>query len=192
MNIVDGILFGVLALSILWGFKAGSIRAVGNVVGTILSAILAWKFLEPTVNFLAPWFGSSILRQVVFYLILFAIISKLMGLVIYFIEKLFGMVSWLPFAEGANKLIGAIVGAIEGIIICTFGILTVAYFAQYVVLNLGTLEALKTSRLATPIVSASPVLFFLLPKEVNFKIMPQPQTEENTEPLTEEVQAPAE
>jgi len=102
------------------------------------------------------------------------------------------MVSWLPFAEGANKLIGAIVGAIEGIIICTFGILTVAYFAQYVVLNLGTLEALKTSRLATPIVSASPVLFFLLPKEVNFKIMPQPQTEENTEPLTEEVQAPAE
>lgn len=173
MNIVDGILFGVLALSVLWGFKAGAIRAVGNVVGTILSAVLAWKFLEPTVNFLAPWFGSSILRQVVFYLILFAVISKLMGLVIYFIEKLFGMVSWLPFAEGANKLIGALVGAVEGIILCTFGILTVAYFAQYVIVNPATLDALKTSRLATPIVSASPVLFFLLPKEVNFKIMPQ-------------------
>lgn len=168
MNLVDVILVVVLVVSSLWGFKAGAVRAVGNIIGTVVSALLAWHFLEPTVQFLSPWIGSTLVRQVVFYFLLFAIISKLVGLIVYLLEKVFGLVSWLPFAEGANKLIGALVGAIEGIVLCFFGVLTAAYFSQYIIVHPATIEALHASRLATPIVQAAPILFFLLPKEIQF------------------------
>ena len=46
---------------------------------------------------------------------LLALISRLVGLGFYLLEKVLGFLSWIPFAKSVNRILGAVFGLLEGL-----------------------------------------------------------------------------
>ncbi len=114
--IFDVILLLVIVIFATWGFFLGFIEAVGSLLGLVLAAFLAEKYYLPVSH----WFSSSpsTAFKVLAFLLIFVLVSKLVGLIFYFLGKIFKIISFLPFLKTANRLLGGILGALEGVFIC--------------------------------------------------------------------------
>jgi uncharacterized membrane protein required for colicin V production len=97
------------------GLSKGLIRLLGQVVGLIVASYVAshfylsfyeWgknltHFSEGTEKFLA-------------FLILFVVIASVVGIAFAIIEKIFDLVSIIPFTKLINRLAGGALGLLEG------------------------------------------------------------------------------
>lgn len=131
MNLLDYIIIIVLILSALIGFKKGFISSIVAFVGTILVIILAFYLKYPISIFLyehLPFFslggkfaGMSIVNILIYeaisYIVTLVVLSFILGIVV----KISGIFNKLVHATIVltlpSKILGAICGFIEGVII---------------------------------------------------------------------------
>ncbi len=131
MNLLDYIIIIVLILSALIGFKKGFISSIVAFVGTILVIILAFYLKNPISIFLyehLPFFslggkfaGMSIVNILIYeaisYIVTLVVLSFILGIVV----KISGIFNKLVHATIVltlpSKILGAICGFIEGVII---------------------------------------------------------------------------
>ena len=111
----DIALVAIVVGFVLYGFFSGLARALGNLVGMFLSIYLTSRWIDPVMGKLAAIFGTSSTVRIILFMILLALISRLVGLGFYLLEKLFGFLSWIPFAKSVNRILGAIFGLLEGL-----------------------------------------------------------------------------
>ncbi len=156
MTLFDLILVLILFGFALYGLWFGLIHALGSFIGVFVASYFTSHFYMGVADFLTV--DSAIGRIFVFF-IMFMIIMRLVGLLFYFVEKIFNVVSIIPFLKTINRLAGAILGAAVGVLV--IGLLL--YVAGKYDLGVVT-EAMANSNFAPYFLAATYILLPLLPE----------------------------
>ncbi len=125
-TVFDLVLLFIIFLLVAYGFWSGFIRALGVVVGILLATWLTGKYYL----FFSDWLGNYILsdsetlRNTIAFILLFALIQRAVGFLFAIAEKLFNLVSIIPFTTTINRLFGALLGTFAAV----FGLGLILYF----------------------------------------------------------------
>lgn len=132
MNIVDAIIIICIILGAMGGLRRGLIKETVYLVGIVLVLIISfhlkdylatfmYKYL-PFFNFHGPFEGISVINILLYELIAFLIVFSFVYLILRIILKITGLIEKLLKATiilgFLSKIGGAIIGALEGYIIC--------------------------------------------------------------------------
>ena len=106
--IVEIVLLLILAGLASRGWKIGFVESLGELVG----AVLAFKIAQ----YASGWFGTGTMRLVAF-IIIALVVAKLVGTLFHIVAKILKIVTSLPFINLANKILGALLGFLSGIVL---------------------------------------------------------------------------
>lgn len=118
MPLFDLVLLFFIAGFVWFGFWAGLIKALGRLIGLFLGIALAshyYTLLAPAWTWL--FFDNQTITEIALFIIIFVFVSRITGLIFWVIDRFFDIVRFIPFLTSINRLLGAILGLIEGIII---------------------------------------------------------------------------
>ncbi|MDD5031772.1 MAG: CvpA family protein [Patescibacteria group bacterium] len=162
MGIFDIILLIILAGFVFYGLFFGLIRTLGSLVGVIVGAWLASRFYLEVFSWVKDLaFGFNNLGKVVVFIILFALINRLVCFIFVILDRTFDIISIIPFLKTINRLAGAFLGLLMGGLILGL-ILYVA--ARYAVLGNFFGNCLANSEVAPRLIKFAGVLTPLLPE----------------------------
>lgn len=161
MSIFDIILLIILLGFIWFGFWFGLIYSIGSLLGIIIGIYIAGAWY----NQLAYWtlfiFQNNLnLARIVCFIIIFIIVNRLVGFSFYLINKIFKVISLLPFLKTINRLGGAIIGFFEGTLVLGLILYLVTLYPFWANLN----QAISGSRIAHYLIVMARILSPLLPK----------------------------
>lgn len=142
---------------VLTGFGFGFVQTAANLVGSILGIALAGRLVDPAMNLIGSQSGIT---RIIVYIVLYAFISALLGFIFWILRKTFGFLKVVPLVPTINRLLGAVLGLIEGLIAVGAAIFIALQFLP---------EATVTSTLQHSVVAVWLVLImqafkFLLPE----------------------------
>lgn len=161
MELVDIILIIIIAGFAIAGFRFGLIHTIGSLLGTIFSVYIASRYYEPMADWIiriTGW-GENFSRFLMFALA-FVILGRLVGILFWFLEKFFHLITWLPFVKSLNRILGLIFGAFEGVLI--IGI--IVYFLERFPFSQRLLEILVQSEIAPWAGGVASILWPLFPE----------------------------
>jgi membrane protein required for colicin V production len=163
MATADFILILILFFFSFAGFWFGLIHSLGALIGTVAGIVVAGHYFEWLTEIIEPIFGNNInLAKIISFLVIFIIVNRLVGLVFWLINKIFNVISIIPFLKSINRLLGALLGLAEGIIV--LGILLIMVgkfpFADFII------PALEESQMAEWLIHVGNLLMPLLPELV--------------------------
>lgn len=117
LTILDLILILIIFLFIAFGFVLGLVQTIGALIGVVLGAFLAGTFYEGFGQWLTPFFlGNANAAKIVAFILIFTVTNRLVGLVFWLINKIFNLISIIPFAKSLNRILGAFFGFLEGVL----------------------------------------------------------------------------
>jgi uncharacterized membrane protein required for colicin V production len=161
MSFFDITLLVIIAGFGLFGLWFGLIHTIGSLLGTIFGAYLASRYYEPMADWLfkiTGWEGN--ITKVVMFIIAFIVINRLVGFCFWIIEKIFNILTALPFVSSLNRLLGLIVGIFEGLL--TVGL--ILYFIERFPLSEKIMVMMAASKIAPYTIDVAAVLLPLLPE----------------------------
>ena len=130
MPIFDAILLIILAGFVFYGLFFGLIRTLGMLAGVIVGAFLASRFYLFAAAWLSPvFFGHNNLGKVLAFIIIFTIANRLTGLLFYLADRVFKIISIVPFLKTFNRLGGAILGFLSGSLIIGLLLFVIARYS---------------------------------------------------------------
>lgn len=145
MSWLDLSIIVIVAGFALAGFWLGFIHTLGSLLGTVFSLYVAARYYEPLSNWLIAFTGwGENVSKVIVFIVAFLIISRLVGLLFWILEKFINVVTYLPFMKSLNRILGLVFGFFEGVI--SVGI--VIYFIERFPLSSGFMQALADSSIA--------------------------------------------
>ena len=110
-----------LVLIIIWagfvfnGLAKGLIRLLGRILGLIIGAIIAsyyyLDFYQWAQNYVNINEGVA---KVLSFIILFVVATRIIDWIFVYLEKLFKLISIIPFTKLINKILGGALGFLEG------------------------------------------------------------------------------
>ena len=161
-TLVDVILIVIVLIFALVGFASGLVQAVGTIIGMFVGVWVAGHYFAPFGSWLAPIIlGHTLIAKIIAFIILFIVVSRLIGFVFYLIDKAFKIISIIPFLKSINKLGGMVLGLVEGALVVGLIVYVIAKLApdwQWV------RNDLNSSQVAHWLVMAAKVLTNLLPQ----------------------------
>lgn len=97
------------------GFAMGLISEIGNLVGTIVGAVVATNFFDK----LAAWVGTPFgmtenLVRILSFLVIFILANRIVVAIFLLINKVFNALAIIPFLKTINRLAGAVLGVVTG------------------------------------------------------------------------------
>ncbi len=100
----------------VWGgFWTGLIQAIGGLVGLFVGEIIASRYYIHFGNLMTPVFKNNHLFANIFaFVLIFLIVTRLVGLLFYLVNKMFNFIAIVPGLKFLNRLGGAIFGFLEG------------------------------------------------------------------------------
>lgn len=116
MLLVDVILILALLGFAGAGSKDGFIHTLGRLIGAILGFIAAKAWYGDLGNIFS-FFGPSGWVKLIVFLIIFIVVTRLVGFVFKLIDGAFRILSFLPFLKSINSLLGGLLGLAEGFVI---------------------------------------------------------------------------
>jgi uncharacterized membrane protein required for colicin V production len=162
MGIFDVILLIILAGFVFYGLFFGLVKTLGSLFGVIVGAFVAGHFYLQVFSWIEPMaFGLNNLGKVVVFLILFSIANRLTGFVFGLIDRVFDVISIIPFLKTINRLAGAVLGLLLGGLVLGL-VLYVA--ARYAIIGNFFGDWLVNSQVAPPLIKFASVLTPLLPE----------------------------
>jgi len=156
---VNVILATTIGLFILNGFFQGVIHMIGSLVGLLVGVALASRFDDAVGVWISSSFGwSPGVSTIVAFIIVLILVTRIFGWILDFIEKTFKILK-LPLVGIMNRLVGAALGFVEGILVVgsTLLIVTSLPFPQFI-------ASLNASTIAISLMGAAKILIPLLPK----------------------------
>ena len=161
LTIFDLILLIVLFLFIAFGFTLGLIETIGALVGVVLGAWVAGLYYQSVGDWLAPFvLGNVNAANIVAFILVFTLINRLTGLVFHLLDKIFHIISLIPFTKSLNRLLGAIFGIIEGVLVLGL----ILYFVSRFEISAWFTGVLTGSKMAIWLVKVAAILAPLLPE----------------------------
>ena len=128
MLLVDILLIVALLGFVGAGMKDGFVHTFGRLVGAIIGFVAARAWSVYLVGIFGLFMPSGVARLVAF-IVIFVLITRLVGFVFTLIDGVFKIVSILPFLKSINSLLGAILGLFEGVILVGGAIYLILTFA---------------------------------------------------------------
>lgn len=112
----DLILIVTLIVFMVWGAYKGLVGALGYVLGFIFGVTLSSRYYPLLSKPLQSFFENTNpeIINVISFLIILGLISKIISFVL---DLIFKVVSFIPFVKTINRLIGAGIGLIGGIVV---------------------------------------------------------------------------
>jgi len=163
LTIFDLVLLIILFLFVSFGFALGLVQTIGALIGIIIGAWTAGIYYQPVGQWLGTFMlGNANLANVVAFILVFTLINRLVGLAFYFINKVFNLVSIIPFTKSLNRLLGAVFGLLEGVL--ALGL--ILYFASRFEISEWFNGVLAGSQVAAGLVKIASILAPLLPELV--------------------------
>lgn len=117
LSIADVVILLIIFGFTFAGFFFGFIHTLGSLVGTIAGFFVASHFSSVVADWLEPVLGGGGVVRVVLFVLLFLLVSRLAGFLFWLAEKAFHFISIIPFLKSINRLLGAVLGVIEGVIV---------------------------------------------------------------------------
>ena len=132
MSIFDISLLVILVGFIFNGLAKGLIDLLGRVVGLIVGAFVASHFYLAVFEW--GWvkniFAShDSLGKVIIFIVLFVLVTRLIGVAFKIIEKVFNLIAIIPGSKYINNLAGAVLGFFEGALFLGLIIFVVSRYA---------------------------------------------------------------
>ena len=111
LSIFDVILTIILSGFVFYGLFFGLIRVMGGIAGVIIGAILASRFyLLAYIYTESIFMGHDYIGHIITFILTFFIIRKLVVLGFAVLDKLFNLISIVPFLSIFNRILGAMFG----------------------------------------------------------------------------------
>lgn len=155
-NFADLIIIIVVFAFAFYGLFFGFISTLGSLAGTIVGIYISSRLVGPIMSL----FGmDGFVAQIVIFIILFLIISKLFGIIIWGLEKVWGVFKIIPFTGLLDRILGLILGFIEGVLVVAI----VMYFAIVYLPGESVTGALDTSYLGKYLLIVGDWMKILLP-----------------------------
>lgn len=115
MSYFDIALVVVLAGFIFNGLSKGLIRLLGNIVGLIVGAFIASRFYLQFYEWSQHFFGGREgLGKVISFIVVFVVVTMVVDWLFIILEKIFNVISIIPFTKTINRLLGGALGLLEG------------------------------------------------------------------------------
>lgn len=160
MFLVDLILVVIVGLFVLFGFLFGLVHTLGSLVGSVLGTVLASRLIEPAFERFGSFLGGGAIAKIVLFIVIFILISRVIGLLFWVVEKVLGIFAMVPFASTFNRLLGAAFGFVEGIIVVG----VVLFFALQYLPNDAVRAALEQSNVATYLLAITAAIQVMYPE----------------------------
>ena len=160
-TLIDVILIVIVLAFVMLGFFMGLISAIGALIGLVVGTWAAVSYFAPLADWLSPYLlGYTGVAKTVAFMAIFLIINRLTALIFWLINKVFSLVSIIPFLKSINRLGGAILGLIEGVLITGMAIVIIAKFAPDII---WLSQNLNQSKIAHLLVSTTQFLTQFIP-----------------------------
>lgn len=157
VSVIDVVILLVIFAFTIAGFIFGFIHTLGALVGTVLATFVASRVVGPVS---ALFGGGRDIAAVAIFVIVFLIISRLVGLIFWLIDRVFKVISVIPFTKSVNRILGSGLGLLEGIIVVG----AVIYVASAVLPEAWFHRVVEPSILALPILEVFSIFAGLLPE----------------------------
>ncbi len=162
MSIFDTILLILLFGFIFYGLFFGLIRMVGVFVGIFVGAFVVSHYYLVVAEWLNPFFfGYDNLGKVVVFILLFGIINKIIVLLFMLLDKIFNILSIIPFLKTINRLAGAVLGFFVGSL--TLGLILYV-ISKYAILTTWFGQWMADSQMVPFLMGYTDILLPLLPE----------------------------
>ncbi len=166
MTVLDFVLL-ICLFGFLWfGFWFGLIHAAGGLVGAVAGAWLAghlyvkaaWP-IEELFNYQGPWLKLAV------FLGIFILVNRLVGFGFYLFDKSFAFLIRLPFLKTIDRLAGAVIGIVEGILVLGLSLILVSnHLAMPDIIS----QAIVSSKVAFGLQAFAAILVPLLPEAIRY------------------------
>lgn len=166
MGFIDIVLIVIVGAFVLFGFFFGLVHTLGSLIGTIIGIFFASRLIDPTFETFGFLFGGGTFARIIIFVLIFFLITRLVGLVFWFVEKVFDVLAWIPFARSLDRLLGGLFGFIEGVIVVG----VVLFYAMQVLPDDALKTMLETSVVADFLVATMSALQILFPETVRQSI----------------------
>ncbi len=113
MSVFEIIIIIILCAFVFYGLFFGFIRSVGLFSAYLIGAWTANHYYK----YLHFDFISNGLGDIIGFLLIFILASKIISLLFLFIDKVFGIISFVPLLKTINRLAGALLGFLVGSLI---------------------------------------------------------------------------
>jgi hypothetical protein len=141
---------------VLAGLWFGLVHALGALTGMILSVLIAGHYSAIGA------FGTSNVARLLTFVIIMILVNRLIGLVFWIIERIFKVVSIVPFLKSFNALLGGALGFLEGVMVVGGGL----YVAARYPVSSAFAGILTTSQVGLWLLKAFGLLVPLLPHAI--------------------------
>ena len=160
LTVLDFILVIILFFFAFAGFFFGLIRSLGSLIGTILGVIVAANYFQPFADWFVDLGMPDNWARIVGFFIIFIIVSRLISLVFWILNKIYNVLSVIPFLKTINRITGLMFGFIEGgIVVGVVLVFVVRFpFAEFLI------PAIEGSKLAEYLFGIGTWLHPLLPE----------------------------
>lgn len=166
MTILDFIIILALFGFVWFGFGFGFIHAAGGLVGVVIGAWLAGHFYNRLAALPEALFGySGPWVKLVSFVIIFVIVNRLVGFGFYLLDKSFSFMIHLPFLKTIDRLLGGILGAVEGALVIG---LTLTLMLNHLNVPPLVIEVISSSRVAFVLQSFAAILIPLMPEVIRY------------------------
>lgn len=166
---VDAIILIVIGIFFLMGFVRGFIKQIGAIIGFFLALWIAATFYPQFAAYLKPSFQqwqiiASQLSVFVAYILLFFGTQFAFSIMVSIADYLFRIFSFAPFMKLTNRLLGGLIGALEGLLLISAAFVILTQITLFPVLS----QKLKKSVFAPLATTVSSVIMPLLPDVSKF------------------------
>lgn len=160
MGFIDIVLIVIIGAFIFFGLFFGLVHTLGSLLGTIVGIIFASRLVDPTFETFGFLFGGGTIGKIIIFILIFFIITRLIGVVFWFIGKIFNVLAWIPFASSLDKLLGGLFGFVEGVLVVG----VVLFYAMQVLPDEALRTTLETSVVAEYLVTTMSILQIFFPE----------------------------
>lgn len=161
MTFFDLILLLILLGFVWFGFWNGLIQTIGGIISVILAVFIASRWYETIALKILPFLGDNLnLSRLLGFIAVFILARFVVFILFKILNKLFDVLSFIPFLKTINRLAGAVLGFVEGGLIIGL----VLYFSLKFPLGESWSGLVNGSKVASPLISFGKVLLPLVPQ----------------------------
>jgi len=114
--------FDIILLVIFFGFVGagfyfGLIHTLGAIIGVVVGILAAGNLYQEVAPFFEFFALKPEVARVVAFILIFIVVSRLIGYMVYMFDKGFKIIRFIPFASSINRLGGALLGFLEAALV---------------------------------------------------------------------------
>jgi len=166
------VVFDIILLVLFFGFVGagfyfGLIHTLGAIIG-VVGGILAAGSIYNEVAVMFQFFGfKGEVANVISFIVIFLVVSRLIGYAVHMIDKGFKIIKFIPFASSINRLGGALLGFFEAALV----IGTILYVASNFEVSPYINAAIDDSAFAGLLMTIAKVVTPLVPDSMKVDVI---------------------